>query len=302
MQIHTLQASNPNSIHRIIRVQDVKSYASLARSLPQWAYRRKLLQNQPQSSQQDIVPVVLVIGDYDAIAINPEDGRVVLASEIDTTTCLLKGQIQDVFNPQANNPSYAAIQSNSQQPNRRLTESSTKGAPTQAPTTADGLLHALRSVTSSQTESINTDACSSDVLVVATQASTVTVLIKINALVSSLPANALTVANGQVLPPVYDGTCAVPPCPTVDGPWSVFQVVVQLGPPNTLTNISVAYDAMQPALINGNGKATAASNMIIASQDTEGPKVVLNIRHIALCIIIHCYHFTHPPFCPCDAA
>jgi hypothetical protein len=51
------------------------------------------------------------------------------------------------------------------------------------------------------------------------------------------------------------------------------QVEVELGAINTLTNISIAHGVLQPALVNGAGLKTAASNVIIASQDSSGPQV-----------------------------
>lgn len=52
------------------------------------------------------------------------------------------------------------------------------------------------------------------------------------------------------------------------------QFNVQLGAPNTLTNITVPYNAAKAALADGNSKDTAASNTVIVVQDTEGPQPV----------------------------
>lgn len=96
--------------------------------------------------------------------------------------------------------------------------------------------------------------------------------IKVNALVSFLPPGALSISNGEVLPS-NDTSCNQPPCPYVDGPWSIFEVQVKLGRPNTLTNISIAYNAMEAGLIDAETLDTGASQTLIITRDNRGPTV-----------------------------
>lgn len=54
---------------------------------------------------------------------------------------------------------------------------------------------------------------------------------------------------------------------------TLMQIEIELGEPNTFTNISIGRDVMQPALVNGPNVRTAASNVIMATRDIHGPEV-----------------------------
>jgi hypothetical protein len=107
--------------------------------------------------------------------------------------------------------------------------------------------------------------------VVLSGSSRIKVLVKVHALLASLPPDVLTVANGKVVVPESGEFPSV-----VRGPFQTFEVEVDLGKANTMTNISVAANALESEI----GRPTGPSNTIVAVYDTQGPKPVIRTRKI----------------------
>lgn len=239
---------------------------------------RQTLQTNGLLESETVVAVVLGIGDNQAITVDPQDGRVVLGSDIDTTECLQYTPLDYVSGTSSgpkNAQSILVTQNyTGPQSTRRLQQNVTdQNAAGKTP--VSDLLFALRAAVNPGNVIDVENACSDQTTVVLTTADTVRILIKVSSLVSVLPQDAISISNGRMLPIEQDLSCGTPPCPYVEDAWNVFPIIVELGPPNTVTNISVAHNALKPALVNGANLTTAPSNVILASRDVTPPQVIL---------------------------
>ncbi|PSC71772.1 T9SS C-terminal target domain-containing [Micractinium conductrix] len=109
---------------------------------------------------------------------------------------------------------------------------------------------------------LNLTRCISRITVVATRGPTLTVQVRVAALAGALPPGTLQVSAGAV---------ESVGLPTVRGAFQIFEAVVRLSAPNTPCNISVPAGALSDAV----GEPTAASNMLVAVWDQQGPQPVI---------------------------
>lgn len=105
-------------------------------------------------------------------------------------------------------------------------------------------------------------ACQDQVMEVKTSSSTINMLLKVNALITTLPPDVVTATGGASV--VYASTPS-----TIEGSYSVFGFTVDIAADNQPVEVYVKQDALEQAV----GKSTAASNMVKVERDTVGPKV-----------------------------
>lgn len=185
-------------------------------------------QLQGRQLSDEIAAVILSVPDTQAIGVSPEDGRIVPASEIDTASCLDYTEMSSAMGA-ISDPNQVdkllVTQSytgpiEQQQANRRLSQ-------LQQPQTDKqqaGLLFALQAATQRDPEVDVYNACAKQTTIVMTKLPTIKLLIKVSSLVSHLPENAVNIENGRIFGTPQDLSCAVPPCPYVEGAWNVFEV------------------------------------------------------------------------------
>lgn len=179
------------------------------------------------------VAVILAIGDQHSVAVNPDDGRVVLAKDIDTSNCLAYTPLSDLAGGGGPMPLDRIVVTQNytgpteQQPGqRRLLQQSTGQPANESVYTL--LDNALEAATRDDPYLDLYKACSDQATVVVTRFSTIKLLVKISSLVTAIPLNNITVVNGRLLQPPTDLSCAIPPCPYTEGAWSIFEVLYRL--------------------------------------------------------------------------
>lgn len=225
-----------------------------------WLGPRRRLQSDPPSSPNEVVAVIVSVNDPGALAIDPKTGKVLLSGEIDTSTCIkLAANTTDPLSdgvsplsPTGSEPypgaSPAAAPASdykqimSTKPNvdlgpggdppyilirslleaRLLAEQQIASRPAAVPLSLDTLMHAIRSIETPEA-TVDVSLCGNSTTVYVSNTNTVKVLVKVNAVASTIPQGVLDVTNGSPSP-VTGGTCTQPPCPYIDGPWSVFEV------------------------------------------------------------------------------
>jgi hypothetical protein len=194
--------------------------------LPQGLPQRRKLQAPDLPDRASVVAVILAVADSQAIGVDPDDGRIIAASEVDTTACLDYSEGSALSSNAADPQKFEGVvvtQSDGaagQQRQRRLQQA------TPASKATSGLLFALRAATMADPEVDVYNACADQTTVVMTKLNTIKLLVKVASIVSALPQDAITVVNGKLLPPAQDLSCLSPPCPYIEGAWNVFQVCV----------------------------------------------------------------------------
>jgi hypothetical protein len=220
--------------------------------------RFRRLQSDGDAPQQ-VVAVILTVDDPNALAIDPKTGKVVLASEVDTSLCIKLADGSPFIgdggagNSTSGSPLSAPApapgptdatsykQTQSVHPNvqfgsgeaphitvRNLLgrllkqQQETQGSGKSAPLSLEAIVNAVKSVEVPEAV-VDVSLCGGSMLAVVAATDVIKVRVKVNAVASSLPAGALNVVNGQTTP-LSDGSCGQPPCPYIEGPWSVFEV------------------------------------------------------------------------------
>jgi hypothetical protein len=225
--------------------------------------RRELL----QQANLPAIPIILAVDDPTAVAVDPATGGIVLGSKINTTNCLR-------YTRDAAAPGSAGAEQNGSAAAPTAGAPQAATSPAQAPedeasaSAAENPATQRRLLQEGSSEELDFSVCAATTNVFLSSSPRINVLVKVNALLPSLPADALTVVNGAVVPPPASEFPS-----TVQGAFQVFEVVVDLGPVNTLTSISVA----QNALASLAERPTGPSNTIVAVYDTQGPQPVIKL-------------------------
>lgn len=192
-----------------------------------------ILQGQAQQQTKDrrlsdkVAAVILSVPDVQAVGVSPEDGRIVPASEIDTTSCLdytemssAMGAVSDPNQVDKLLVTQSYTGPIEQQPNRRLHQLQQP----QPDKKQAGLTFALQAATQRDPEVDVYNACAKQTTIVMTKLPTIKLLVKVSSLVSHLPENAVNIENGRLMGTPQDLSCPIAPCPYVQGAWNVFEV------------------------------------------------------------------------------